>query len=174
MLNPVSIKARPRSWWCRQTVIGHREKSTRPSNSGGWAFRGRHLLHHWCRVQARGALSTGEAELCAQIQGLQVLLSLIEELRPAECRTLKCVAEVDSTASKGIMLRHGVGQLKHLATRTMWAQQILQQEGIEVRRTSRAMHSADCLASHNLSQNLYRGVVQMGGMWPGAQLDDFA
>ena len=24
MLNPMSIKARPRSWWCRQTVIGHR------------------------------------------------------------------------------------------------------------------------------------------------------
>ena len=23
-LNPVSIKARPRSWWCRQTVLGHR------------------------------------------------------------------------------------------------------------------------------------------------------
>ena len=23
MLKPTSIKARPRSWWCRQTVIGH-------------------------------------------------------------------------------------------------------------------------------------------------------
>ena len=80
-------------------------KSTRRSNSGGWAFRGRRLVHHWCRVQARVALSTGEAELFAQIQGLQVLLSLkylMEELRPAECRTLKCVAEVDSTACKGV------------------------------------------------------------------------
>ena len=24
MLNFMSFKARPRSWWCRQTVIGHR------------------------------------------------------------------------------------------------------------------------------------------------------
>ena len=97
----------------------------------------------------------------------------MEELRPAECRTLKCAAEVES-ACKGVMLRHGVGQLKHLATRTMWAQHILQQEGIKTRRISRAVNSADCLASHNSSQDLYRAVVQMGGMWLGAQLDDYA
>ena len=38
-------------------------KSTRRSNSGVWVARGRHLLHHWCRVQAHVAPSTGEAEL---------------------------------------------------------------------------------------------------------------
>ena len=37
-------------------------KSTRRSNSGCWVFRSRHLLHHWYRVRARGALSTGEEE----------------------------------------------------------------------------------------------------------------
>ena len=36
------------------------------------------------------------------------------------------------------------------------------------------MNSADCLASHNSSQDLCRAVVQIGGMWPGAQLDDYA
>ena len=152
-------------------------KSARRSNSGGWVFRGRHLLHHWCRVQGRVALSTGEAALHAQIQGLQELLSLkylMEELRPSECRALKCVAEVDSTACKGIMLRHRVGQLKHLATRTMWTQQILQQEGIEVRRISRAVNSADCPAAHNPAQDLYGAVVQMVGVLPGANLDDHA
>ena len=35
-------------------------KSTRRSHSGGWVFRGRHLLHHWCRVHARVALSISE------------------------------------------------------------------------------------------------------------------
>ena len=51
--------------------------------------------------------------------------------------------------------RHGVGPLKHLATRTLWAQQNLQQEGVEGRRISRAVISADCLVSHNSSQDLY-------------------
>ena len=121
MLNPLSIKARFRSWWCRQTVIGHRA-------------RGRHLLHHWCRVQARVALSICEADLHAPIQSLQELLSfkyLMQYLQHAECRTLKRVAEVDSTACTGTTLRHGVGQLKHLATRTMWAQHVLQQDRLK-------------------------------------------
>ena len=61
-----------------------------------------------------------------------------------------------------------------LATRTLWAQQIRQQEGTEVRRISRAVKSADCLASHNSSQDLHQAVVQMGGMWLRAQLDDYA
>ena len=98
-------------------------RPTRRSNSGGCVFRGRYLLHHWCRVQARVSLSTCAVWLHAQLQSLQELLSLkqiVEELQ--------CVAKVDSIACTGIMLRHGVGQFKHLATPTMWAQQILQQD----------------------------------------------
>ena len=104
----------PRSWWCRQTVIGHRASPLADLMLEAGVFRGRHLLHHWCGVQARVALSTGEAELYAQILCLQELLilqNLMEELRPAEYRTLKCDAEVNSTARKSIMLRHGVRQL---------------------------------------------------------------
>ena len=140
-------------------------------------FRGRHLLHHRCRVQAPVALSTGEAELYAQIRGLQEMVSLkclMEELRPAEGRTLECIEEVDSTACKGIMLRHGVGELNHLAMRTVWTQQIIQREAIEVRRISRTVKSTFCLASHNSFPDLFRGAVQMAGMWLGAQLDEYA
>ena len=78
MLNPMRVKTRPRSLWCRRTVIGHR---ARP-------FVGLILEAGYfevaCRVQARVAFS----------------------------RTLKCVAGVDSTACKDIMLRDGVGQLR--------------------------------------------------------------
>ena len=150
-------------------------RATRRSNSGGWLYLGigNHLLHHWCRVQARVALSTGEAELYAQVRGLQEMLSMkyiLEELRPSERSALRCITEVDSTACKGILLRHGVGQLKHLATRTMWAQQVLQREGIEVRRIPRDVNSADCLASHNSPRDLHRGIVRMGGKWPGVDV----
>ena len=95
---------------------------------------------------------------------------ILEELRPSERSALRCITEVDSTACKGILLRHGVGQLKHLATRTMWAQQVLQREGIEVRRIPRDVNSADCLASHNSLGDLHRGIVRMGGKWPGVDL----
>ena len=55
----------------------------------------------------------------------------MEELRPAECRSLKSVAEVNSTACKSIMLRHGVGQLKHLATRTMWPNKFFNRKALK-------------------------------------------
>ena len=104
-------------------VFGHCASPLADLIQKALVFRGRHLLYHCCRVQASVTLSI-EPELYAQIQGLQESLSLtylMEELRPAECRTLMCVTEVDSTARKAIMLRHGVGQLQHLATRTVWA-----------------------------------------------------
>ena len=44
---------------------------------------------------------------------------------------------------------------------------------IEVRRISRAVSAADSVASHNSSQDLYRAVFQMGGMWLGVQFDDY-
>ena len=51
------------------------------------------------------------------------LENLLDELRPLEGLPLDCIQEVDSTAFKSIELRHVVGQLNHLTTRTVWAQQ---------------------------------------------------
>ena len=59
---------------------------------------------------------------------------IVEEVLPS---TVRCITQVDSTARKGILLRHRVGQLKHSAARTMCVQQVLQREGIEVRRIPR-------------------------------------
>ena len=94
MLNLVSIKARPRSWWCRQTAIGYRVRLFASRILEGWVFRCRHFLRHWCRVQARVVLSICKAALHAQTQGLQELRSLkyfIEGLRLGQRRTLTCV-----------------------------------------------------------------------------------
>ena len=88
---------------------------------------------------------------------------IVEEVQPSERSTLRCITEVDSTARKGILIRHGLGQLKHSAARTMWAQQVLQREGIEVRRIPRDVNSADCLASHSSPRDFHRGIVCMGG-----------
>ena len=78
-------------------------RAIRRSNSGGWLYLGNHFLHHWCPLQARVALSTGEAELHAQVRGLQEMLSMkciLEELRPSEHSAPRCTTEVDSTACR--------------------------------------------------------------------------
>ena len=85
-------------------------------------------------------------------------------------RVLSSIAEVASNVWKGILFCHEVGQLKYLVTRTMWAQHFLQREGIEVRRTCRGLNSADCIASHHSSTDVNRGIVRMGGKWPGVEV----
>ena len=52
------------------------------------------------------------------------------------------------------MVRHGVGQLKHLITRALWAHWIVQLESIAVRRISRVVNTASCLASCEPSKDL--------------------
>ena len=52
----------------------------------------------------------------------------------------------------------------------MWVQQVLQREGIEVRRIPRDVNSADCLASHNAPRDVHRGIVRMGGKWLGVDV----
>ena len=128
MLNPKSIKARPRSWWCRRTVTGPHAIPLADliQEAGCFEFAIFFVVGAGLKPVLLLALvklnCTHKSKVC---KSCSVLKYLMEEVRPAECRTLKCVAGVDSTACKGIMLRHGVGQLRHLATRTMWAQQIL-------------------------------------------------
>ena len=116
-------------WTCR---------TTRSSNSRGWVSRGGHFLFHWSSVQARVAFCTAEAQHHSQDHGFQEMPSqkyLLGELRTVESRSHKCILGVDSTARKGIILRRGVGQLEHLATRKNWGQPVVQRESIDVRCT---------------------------------------
>ena len=76
---------------------------------------GRHLVMHWCRLQDRIALSSGEAELYSGVRGISEAINLFEmtqEMHPTQ--TFKITHHVDAVACKGILLRHGAGQLKHL------------------------------------------------------------
>ena len=90
--------------------------------------RGLTSVLHWISVQARVAFSTAEAKLYSQVRGLQQMLRLKYlwvELRPLASGSLECISEVDSTACKCFLLRHGVDSLKHLAARTVRARQVV-------------------------------------------------
>ena len=61
------------------------------------------------------------------------------------------------------MILDGVGQRKHLATRTRWAQHTGHCEVMEVQRISRVVSAAECFACYDLSKDLSRALVPMGG-----------
>lgn len=97
------------------------DEKTRKSTSGGLVLHGGHVISHWCKAQATVALSSGEAELNALVKGMAEAIGVFELLGelsiPAELELV-----TDSSAARGIVLRHGLGRLKHLTTKQLWIQ----------------------------------------------------
>ena len=86
---------------------------------------GNHLISHWCKLQDRITLSSGEAELYSGVRGLSEGTSLLELTRDMEPhKGHEIEHSVDAVACRDILLRHGTGQLKHLETNTLWTKNV--------------------------------------------------
>ena len=105
---------------------------------------------HWSKAQSNVALSSAEAELNACVKGLSELLGLFhlvsEVLRVVPSLKL-CT---DASACRGMLLRHGVGKVKHLSVKQLWSQEVVQSFGVQVDRVARAENPADLL-THSVS-----------------------
>ena len=62
---------------------------------------------------------------------------------------------VDSSACKGMVLRHGVGKVKHLTTKQIWVQGAVQVYGVEVVKVPREQNVADML-THDVPKGWLR------------------
>ena len=143
-------------------------KTSRRSCSGGVIMRGQHLISFWCKLQHKICLSSGEAELYSANKGLSEymgVLHLYREMLDESWGTLRHL--VDASACKAILLRKGVGSLKHLEIRDLWGQEITKRLGISVEKISRDVNAADALASpcdrKDLLKHMYRIGVQLEG-----------
>ena len=125
-------------------------REDRRSHSGGAVMRGKHCLSHWCRVQHRVALSSGEAELYSAVKGLSELLlfeTMMSEIYPGLKVRLKHV--VDASACRSMLLRRGLGDVKHLDVKALWAQEVVRDRQVCVIRVPRAENLSDTLCSVN-------------------------
>jgi hypothetical protein len=125
---------------------------------------GQHMICHWCRVQDRIALSSGEAELYSSARGLREAIGVKELIDEVIADSnVRIEMEVDASACKGIPIRHGVGQLKHISTKCLWAQEVIKELKIIVRKIPREVNGADALASASNATNLMKHIGSMGG-----------
>ncbi len=138
-------------------------KMTRRSCSGGLVMMGSHVIHHWCRLQDRIALSSGEAELYSGVRGISEVLNLYELIKEWEPKVdLKIEHRIDAEACKGVLLRHGVGQLKHLETKVLWVQENIKNYLIKVIKVPRTENPSDVLASPSDTQSFGRFLKWIG------------
>ena len=104
---------------------------TRRSTSGGVMCLGGHCVKSWASTQAILAISSGEAEFYALVEGASRALggqSLCRDLG----RDVKIKLFTDSSAAKGIAHRNGIGKMRHLETKYLWIQDVIKNRELEV------------------------------------------
>ena len=93
------------------------------------------------------ALSSAEAELngiCKASQEALAAKYMAEELG----QTHHVSVSTDASAAVGIVLRHGIGKIKHLHVKQMWVQERVRERELSVHKIPRAINAADLMTHH--------------------------
>ena len=96
-------------------------RRTRKSTSGGIIIFGSHVIKSWSSTQAVIALSSGEAEYYSMVKGASVGLgihAMMREIGVIVHLGLRC----DASAAIGIVLRRGLGRVRHIDVSQLWLQ----------------------------------------------------
>ena len=101
-------------------------------------------MKHWSSTQASVALSVGEAEYYALVKALAEGLGLVSLARDLGFE-FKLRLWVDSNTAKAIVSRLGLGKVRYLEVRYLWAQTTLRAKKFEVRKNSGETNPADVL-----------------------------
>ena len=116
--------------------------STRKSTSGGFLVLGKHLVKTWSSTQATRALSSGEAEFYAIIEGASRSLG-VQALMEDMGFEYKIVMKSDSSAGRSISLRKGTGKVRHLQVKYLWIQDALFDKRLALEKVKGTDNPAD-------------------------------
>ena len=134
---------------------------SRRSCSGGSLQLGGSTVHHWSKLQANVALSSGEAELNSAVKGISEAIGLKELMQEVLGVSPEITFHVDASACRGILLRQGAGKVKHLTTKQLWVQGAIKAYSIEVKKIPRNVNSADILTHPVSGDELVQGTRMM-------------
>ena len=119
----------------------------------------------WSKTQSNIALSSGEVELNSSVKAISETLGVINLWEELFKRTLPSTLHVDSSACRGMLLRAGAGKVKHLSTKQLWVQAVVETLPMDIVKIPRRNNCADmltrCLAGCEAGAQL----KQMGFAW---------
>ncbi len=124
---------------------------TRKSTSGGCIMVGAHTVKSWSSTQTSVALSSGEAEFNGVVRGSSAGLgyqSLMKDLG----QELPLRVWTDSSAAMGTCARQGLGKLRHLDTHTLWVQQAVRSQRMQLLKIAGESNPADLFTKHSLTR----------------------
>ena len=120
------------------------DKTSRRSTSGGMAVLAGGVVKSWSSTQGTVAMSVGEAEYYALVKGAAEGLA-IQALAEDLGWTLKLRLWVDSNTAKAVVARIGLGRIRHMEVKYLWAQEAHKNGRFVVRKVAGDRNPADVL-----------------------------
>ena len=117
-------------------------------------FRGTHLIKSWSTNQQVIALSSGEAELYAQVKGAAQTMGIVS-MGLDFGELLHGTVHPDSSAALGMATRQGLGKQRHIRVQYLWIQERVADGDVKVRKVPGETNPADLLTK-GLAQELHR------------------
>ena len=93
------------------------------------------------------ALSSCEAELNSAIKGACEMLAA-RTLMTEWGHEPECLMKGDSSACRGVLLREGLGKLKHISVKQLWVQEAVQSGQVAFEKIPRNINASDLLTHH--------------------------
>jgi hypothetical protein len=119
-------------------------RRTRKSTSGSVAVIDGGTIKHWSSTQGSVALSVGEAEYYALIKAAAEGLGMVALAKDLGYE-FRLRLWVDSNTAKAITSRLGLGRVRHMEVRYLWAQEAHKAKIFEVQRILGTRNLADIL-----------------------------
>ena len=136
------------------------DQVTRRSTSGGVIRRGMHVIQLWSRLQARVAFSSCESEVNGLIKGAAEGL-YHQRLAQFFGDSLSLELATDASAARAVLIRTGVGKMKHLSAKQLWVQELVAKGEVKINKIDRLTNFADAL-THPWSKKDTRFFETMG------------
>jgi len=134
---------------------------TRKSTSGGMVVLGSHCVKTWSSTQSTIALSSGEAEFYALIEGASRSLgiqSLMDDMGFEANITLKS----DSSSGRSISLRKGCGKVRHLQVKYLWLQHEVFDKTLKIDKVKGTDNPADVGTKYLMGYEMERVLKGFG------------
>ena len=112
-------------------------------------------------MQKAISLSSGEAELGAQVSGVSEALGIRLLLKDF---SIDCgvISKCDSSAARGALVRTGAGRMKHLSIKHLWIQGYVERKEVDVQWIPRAQNPSDVLTHASTKAELLRNLALIG------------
>ena len=101
-------------------------------------------VKHWSSTQATIALSVGQAEYYALVKAAAEGLAMVALGRDLGYE-FNLRIWVDSTTAKAIVTRLGLGKVRHMEVKFLWAQEAIRRKLFEMRKITGERNPADVL-----------------------------